>query len=156
MEAISPLRLCVELVPRPCWYSNIRKAVPRTTWDALRKQAYAQYYYRCGICGAQGRLHCHEIWHYDDEQHVQTLRGFIALCELCHHVKHLGHAGILAGEGKLDYNRVVTHFLTVNACSLEDFEQHRRQEFAQWRKRDKHQWRTDLGTYADRIPHKES
>jgi hypothetical protein len=146
--AFLPLRLTVELVPRPCWYSNMRKVIPRSSWDVLRRQVYAQSHYQCGICQARGRLHCHEIWHYDDEQHVQVLQGFVALCEYCHHVKHLGLAGILAGEGKLDYDRVVAHFLTVNDCSLEDFERHQRQAFAQWRARSRFEWRTDLGAYA--------
>lgn len=109
----------------------MRKVVSRTTWDALRKQVYGHYQHQCGMCQARGRLHCHEIWHYDDDQHIQTLQGFIALCEWCHHVKHLGLAGILANEGKLDYDRVIAHFLTVNACTLKDFEEHKRQAFAQ-------------------------
>ena len=142
------LRLQIELVPEPCWYSNMRKAMPPAAWDKLRKQVYAQYGYRCGICGASARLHCHEIWQYDDKEHIQTLQGFIALCEWCHHVKHLGLAGILAREGKLDYDRVIAHFLTVNECSWEDFELHRRQAFDQWRERNNYQWRTDLGKDA--------
>lgn len=140
--------LTIELVPQPCWYSNMRKAVTRSSWGALRRQVYAQYHHRCGICQAKGQLQCHEIWRYDDEQHLQTLQGFIALCEWCHHVKHLGLSGILAEEGKLDYGRVVQHFLTVNRCSLEDFERHRQQAFAQWRVRNAYEWRTDLGLYA--------
>ncbi|BCL79671.1 hypothetical protein ccbrp13_21360 [Ktedonobacteria bacterium brp13] len=152
MTSHSPLRLTIELVPQPCWYSNMRKVVPRSTWDTLRRQVYAQYNHHCGICQARERLHCHEIWHYDDDQHVQTLHGFIALCEWCHHVKHLGLAGILAGEGKLDYDRVVAHFLAVNACRLEDFEEHRQQEFVQWRARNRYEWRTDLGKYISLVP----
>lgn len=142
------LRLQIELVPQPCWYSNMRKVMLPIAWDKLRKQVYAQYGYKCGICGASARLHCHEIWQYDDKEHVQLLLGFIALCEWCHHVKHLGLAGILASEGKLDYDRVIAHFLTVNECSQEDFELHRRQAFDQWRERNNYQWRTDLGKYA--------
>jgi hypothetical protein len=154
MAALPPLRLTVELVPLPCWYSNMRQVVPRSTWDMLRRQVYAQYHYQCGICQARGRLSSHEIWHYDDEQQVQTLQGFIALCEWCHHIKHLGLAGILAGEGKLEYDRVIAHFLSVNACRMEDFEHHRRQAFAQWRARNRYEWQTDLGAYAHLIPHK--
>ena len=126
--------------------------MPPSAWDKLRKQVYAQYDYRCGICGASARLQCHEIWQYDDKEHVQTLQGFIALCEWCHHVKHLGLAGILAREGKIDYERVIAHFLMVNGCSRDDFELHRQQAFDQWRERNKHSWRTDLGMYAHLVP----
>jgi predicted restriction endonuclease len=47
----------------------------RKEWDKLRKEVYAEYGHRCGICGAQGRLNCHERWSYDDETHVQTYRS---------------------------------------------------------------------------------
>lgn len=154
MITLPPLQLMVELVPRPCWYNNMRKVMSRSVWDALRKQVYGDYHHQCGICQARGRLHCHEIWHYDDDQHIQTLQGFIALCQWCHHVKHLGLAEILAREGKLDYTRVIAHFLTVNGCTLKDFEEHRRQAFVQWRARNRHEWRTDLGTSASLVPEK--
>ena len=85
------LRLTIELVPETCWYSNMRSALPRDEWDRLRRQVYADYGHRCGICGARGKLHCHERWHYDDAAHVQTLQGYIALCAWCHHVSPVGH-----------------------------------------------------------------
>nr|MBF6592737.1 HNH endonuclease [Ktedonobacterales bacterium] len=64
-------KLTIELVPAPCWLSNMRAALPRPVWDALRRQVYAAYGRRCGVCGAAGRLECHERWGYDDAQHVQ-------------------------------------------------------------------------------------
>ena len=149
-----PLKLTIELVPRPCWYSNMRGAIPKAAWDKLRRQIYARYQQRCGICGANARLHCHELWSYDDTTHVQTLTGFIALCEWCHHVKHLGHAGILASAGKLDYQQVIAHFLKVNGCSEAQFEAHSHQAFAQWQERNRHTWRTDLGEYAGLVSKK--
>ncbi len=144
----SPLRLTIELVPQTCWYSNMRAVLPPPEWDALRRQVYAHYHHRCAICRASARLHCHEIWHYDDTAHVQSLRGFIALCEWCHHVKHIGLSGILASQGKLDYERVVAHFLRVNQCDRATFERHRADAFAQFDERSRHDWRTDLGPYA--------
>ena len=141
------LRLTIELVPETCWYSNMRKVLSRAQWDKLRKQVYADYNHRCGICGAAGKLECHEIWRYDDEQHIQSLQGFIALCEWCHHVKHIGLSGLLAGQGKLDYDKVIAHFMQVNGCDGETFEQHRKEAFAQWRERSKHEWVTELGEY---------
>src|SRR5262245_12052587 len=110
------LKLCSELVPSTSWYDNMRSVISQTEWDTLRRRVYAEYNYRCGICLSKGRLSCHEIWHYDDQNHIQSLRDFVALCDLCHHVKHLGLARILANEGKLDYEKVVEHFMRVNQC----------------------------------------
>ena len=147
----SPLRLTIELVPQTCWYSNMRAVLPQSEWDVLRRQVYAHYRHRCGVCGARARLHCHEIWHYDDHAHVQTLRGFIALCEWCHHIKHIGLAGILASRSELDYESVVAHFLRVNRCDRATFDRHRADAFAQFEQRSRHDWRTDLGPYASLV-----
>jgi hypothetical protein len=140
----APLRLTIELVPETCWYSNMRALLPSAEWDRLRRQVYRDYSHRCGICGASGRLHCHEIWRYDDAAHVQRLEGYIALCSWCHHVKHIGLAKLLAARGELDFERVVTHFLRVNGCDRATFERHCADAFALWRERSRHAWRTEL------------
>jgi hypothetical protein len=145
------LKLTIELVPSTSWYNNVRSAVPRSTWNKLRKKTYADYGCKCGVCGAEGRLNCHEIWEYDDERYVQRLSGFIALCDMCHHVKHLGRAGILAAEGKLDYEKVVEHYMRVNGCDRQAFEEHRATAFRQWRERSRVEWAVDL-SLLQRLP----
>lgn len=151
---VSNLKLTIELVPATSWYDNLRKVIPQPEWDKLRKRVYAEYGNRCGVCGAEGRLNCHEIWKYDDHNHEQKLLGFIALCDLCHHVKHIGLAGILAFEGKLDYEKVVEHFMKVNGCDRKTFERHRDKAFGQWEKRSQHNWKVDLGKYRDLVESK--
>jgi len=142
------LKLKIELVPSTSWYDNLRKYIHKKDWDRIRKQAYANYGYKCGVCGDEGRLNCHEIWEYDDKKHVQKLVGFIALCDMCHHVKHIGLAGILADEGKLDYKEVVEHFIEVNSCDKNTFMKHREKAFKQWQERSRHEWQVDLGEYS--------
>ena len=95
------MRLTIELVPRPCWYSNLRNKMTRANWDHLRTRGYASRH----MSGVM--LHCHEIWQYDDEHHVQRLAGFIALWEMCHHCKLIGLVGIRASEGTLDFQHVM-------------------------------------------------
>lgn len=145
------LKLKIELVPSTSWYDNLRKQISKNNWDKIRKQVYSNYNHKCGICGINGRLNYHEIWEYDDKKHIQKLIGFIALCDLCHHVKHIGLAGILASEGKLDYEKVVAHFMNVNNCDRKLFEQHHKEAFAQWRERSTHERQVDLGDYTDVI-----
>lgn len=148
------LRLKIELVPSTSWYDNLRKYTTKEDWDKVRKAAYANYGYRCGICGTEGRLNCHEIWEYDDKKYIQKLKGFIALCDMCHHVKHIGLAGILASEGKLDYEKVIEHFMKVNKCDRTIFERHKEKAFEQWEKRSSHEWQVDLGEYDNIIKSK--
>ena len=112
------LRLTIELVPSSAWGNNLRDLMAKEAWDTMRRQVYKQYKYHCGICNAGNTtMYCHEIWQYDDETWTQKLTGFIALCKMCHHCKHLGHANILAQKGELDYEQVVQHFIRVNQCS---------------------------------------
>lgn len=148
-EGSAELELTIELVPSNSWYDNLRIVLPPSKWDQIRKRTYAEYGNRCGICGAEERLNCHEIWEYDDRRHIQKLIGFIALCDMCHHVKHIGLAGILAKEGKLDYGAVIDHFMKVNNCDKKTFEKHIERAFSQWRERSKYDWQADLGEYRN-------
>ena len=144
---INNLKLTTELVPETSWFKSLREVVSRSVWDKLRKQTYAEYGYKCGVCGAEGRLNSHEIWEYDDLDHIQRLTGLIALCDLCHHVKHLGRANQLVEEGKLDRQEVVNHFLKVNNCDEEVYAVYTDKVFDQWEERSEHEWTVDFGQY---------
>jgi hypothetical protein len=142
-------KLSIELVPSPLWGQSLHGTLKRSQWDKIRKTVYARQNYRCGICEAQGRLLCHEIWQYDDARHIQTLTGFIAICDMCNNVKHLGRAGVIASEGKLDYAQVIAHYMQVNQCSREDFKSDKTAAFAQWERRSQYQdWKIETGDYT--------
>jgi hypothetical protein len=146
------MKLTTELVPSTVWYSSLYRLLPREVWDRIRNEIITNHRRKCQICGeTEGKMNLHEIWKYDDERHVQRLEGFILLCTVCHHVKHIGLAGILASEGKLDYNEVMEHFCKVNNCSEKEFEMHVDRAFEVWRKRSQHQWKQDFGKYKEFI-----
>ena len=67
---------------------------------------------------------------------------------MCHHVKHIGLAGILANQGRLDFNKVIEHFCKVNNCSKNEFNKHQTEAFDTWRKRSNYQWEQDFGKYG--------
>lgn len=122
--------------------------LPRKIWDSIRQEHIEQNGKKCEVCGRiEGVFNLHEIWSYDDANHVQKLDGFILLCTWCHHVKHIGLAGILADEGKLNYEELVKHFCAVNSCSENDFKQHVEEAFSVWRKRSLYPWTQDFGKY---------
>lgn len=100
-----------ELVPKTCWYSNVRDHTTQTQWDKIRNVCYKLANYRCEICGDtgihQGRKHrceAHEIWKYDDVNRLQTLIGLISLCPRCHEVKHYGRATILGNDKRARFH----------------------------------------------------
>jgi hypothetical protein len=142
------LRLTIELVPKTVWYKSLAKLLPRNVWDSIRDDTIERSGRKCQICGeTEGAMNLHEIWEYDDVNHIQKLVGFVLLCSMCHHIKHIGLAGILVREGKLDYNELVKHFCEVNSCSEKDFKKHIEEAFEIWRERSKHQWKQDFSEY---------
>lgn len=144
------MKLSVELVPSTVWYSSLYRLLPTEVWNDIRNEIIRQNGRKCQICGeTEGKMNLHEIWKYDDANHVQKLEGFILLCEMCHHVKHIGLAGILANEGKLDYDEVMKHFCRVNNCSKTDFKKHVDEAFETWGERSKHSWKQDFGKYQE-------
>jgi hypothetical protein len=142
-DTTEPARLEVELVPEPCWWSNVRSIVDPPVWDRLRRQTYRQAHYRCEICGGRGPQHpveAHEVWTYDDLRHVQRLERLIALCPACHEVKHLGLAHIRGVEV-----RALAHLARVNSWPPATVTLYTRRAFRVWELRSAHQWTLDLG-----------
>lgn len=144
------MKLEIELVPKTAWYSNMRKVLSQAEWDKIRKKTYKDYDYKCGICGKGNvQLECHEIWYYDDENNIQTLKGFIALCHKCHMVKHIGLAGILSRKGELDMDELKNHFLRVNNVTIEEFKEHYRQSIQIFTNRSNKEWTTEFGLWDE-------
>jgi len=134
--------LTIELVPESCWYSIVRSNVCKSEWDKLRKATYQAANYRCEICGGTGSKHpveCHEVWHYDDEHHIQKLERMIALCPACHEVKHMGLANV-RGRGEIARE----HLKKVNGWSMKQTNDYVRQCFQVWQERSQYEWKLDI------------
>lgn len=92
--------LFVDLVPRSCWFTNVRSCVSERDWERLRRPIVRRADHRCEICGAgedpavRRGLDVHERWLYDEAAGVQVLRRLIAVCERCHLVTHFGRANL--------------------------------------------------------------
>lgn len=135
-------KLTIELVPQTCWYSNVRSNVTRSEWDKLRKGVYRAAGHQCEICSGVGKRHpveCHEVWSYNDEKKIQKLERMIALCPLCHKVKHAGLAGI-RGETGL----VINQLKRVNSMSEREAVSYLQRAFEIWDERSRSQWKLDI------------
>ena len=135
-------KLTIELVPASCWFSNVRDHVTREQWDTIRHKVYRDARYCCQVCGGRGEewpVECHESWQYDDKTHVQKLVGMVALCPLCHKVKHIGLAGI-RGEGEL----AEAHLARVNDWKSEVARSYVRSAFSIWERRSRCDWKLDM------------
>ncbi|MDV2997699.1 MAG: hypothetical protein N4J56_007404 [Chroococcidiopsis sp. SAG 2025] len=135
-------KLTVELVPRTCWYSNVRSHISKDNWKKIGRQIFQRAGYRCEVCGGRGNKHpveCHEIWHYDDKNCTQTLVGLTALCPACHECKHMGFANT-QGRGEI----ALTHLAEVNGWSLDWARSYTDRCFEVWAERSQFEWKIDL------------
>lgn len=140
------MKLTIELVPRTCWYSNVRSNVTTAEWDRLRKDSYAKAGHKCEVCGDTGKnqgyrhnVECHEIWQYDDVNKKQTLVGMISLCPRCHEVKHIGLAQI---KGR--FAEALEQLMKVNDISQEEAMAYVNESFETWAERSEHDWELDI------------
>jgi hypothetical protein len=134
--------LTIELVPESCWFSNVRSEVTDEDWEKLKQIAFAKAGRRCEVCGGRGPkwpVECHEIWHYDDVNHIQTLIGLIALCPSCHEVKHRGLANV-KGRGDI----ADRHLAKVNKWTMPKTKQYVDEQFQVWKRRSQHEWKLDI------------
>lgn len=146
------MKLNIEIVPETSWYNNLRKVLPKNEWDKIRKDAYAKANHMCEICGAKSKLNCHEIWEYDDKNNIQHLKGFQALCDNCHNIKHIGFVNVQIRKGiwpEKVLDDLAKHFMKVNNCNMTVFKQHVEEAFNIWQERSKKNWKIDLGNYSN-------
>lgn len=136
------MKLSIELVPETCWYSNLRSILSKEDWDKLRKRTYELANYRCEICGGRGNrwpVECHEVWDYDDKYHIQKLVRLIALCPLCHGVKHIGLSKMRRHE-----TEAIEHLEKVNGLTQEEANIYIVEVFKKWHERSLYDWSTDI------------
>jgi len=137
--------LTLELVPASSWGDNLRSRLRPGQWDRVRKRTYQQGRYRCEICGGKGTRHpveAHEIWSYDDVNHVQRLVGMIALCPTCHMSKHIGRTLSVSAEHVQD--RVLAHIMRVNHWSEDLLLRELESAFAVHAQRSQFEWTVDI------------
>ena len=144
------LKLKIEMVPKTLWNKNLRYILNPKKWQEIRKIELKRcigvnYSYHCELCKRiRPSLDCHEIWHYNEKEKVQTLNGLIMLCKQCHLIKHIGFATHLALEDKCNFQGLIQHFCWVNNTTRSEFLKHYEEEFSKWEVRSQIQWTQDL------------
>jgi hypothetical protein len=151
----------MEIVPETAWFFNLRKLLSSTAWGELRNRVYGEYLYQCYYCHRQfwrdeeewqlkpngGGLHAHEIWSYNDDTHVQTINGVVALCPTCHAIKHMILTLKKIEAGELSMEEITNHYCNINQCYPEDFQKVLAREIEIYKERSQHQWTCDILDY---------
>ncbi len=110
----------------------------KVEWDRLRKKVYRKANFCCEVCGEDRKglgLECHEEWEYDDKGHIQSLKGLVALCTLCHMIKHYGHSIMQYGEEMKE--TLQYHIAKVNNWNLVEVGDHITDAFDKQMKRNR-------------------
>lgn len=142
-------KLTIELVPKTCWFSNVRSHVTSQSWQNITELFSKKANHHCEICAGVGSNHpveCHEIWDYDDLMHVQTLKDMICLCPKCHQVKHFGFA---VKQGKEIIAK--KHLMKVNNWDKFTTDNYLKHCFETWQKRSYFNWELKLD-FLNQLP----
>ena len=143
------MKLTIELVPKTSWYTNVRSNISKEQWDKLRNECYTKAHYKCEVCGGKGHkwpVECHEVWEYDDVNHIQKLARLIALCPNCHTTKHPGLAAI---NGK--HHIVMSQLTKINNMTDKEAAIYLEKCFEIWRERSKHEWILDISFIKNKL-----
>jgi len=110
------------MIPQDTNERNLRNYLGREKWNRIRYDVVWKAEHICQICGNDHTMvQCHEQYEYDEVKHIQKLVGFVAICQMCHFIKHIGFAASQVIEGKLTIDDLVNHFCKVNKCKKEIF-----------------------------------
>lgn len=136
-------RARIELVPKPCWYANLRSSLAPPVWRTLSTRVREQAGWRCAACGAtpsRDALDAHEHWRYDDHHQVQLLAGIVCLCSRCHEVRHAGRAALVGRAAQ-----VHARLMKLNAWSDAHANAYGMEILTLWEARSQHtSWRVDI------------
>jgi hypothetical protein len=141
-NALQEPKLHVELVPRSCFFSNLRSNLSKRDWEKLRQLTIDNAHRKCEICSSDGNgssLECHEIWHYDDDNNVQKLSGLVALCKACHRSKHMALARHKGWDGIAE-----DHLMRINGWERKTLNLYLEEAFRIFELRSEKNWTLDI------------
>jgi hypothetical protein len=146
-------RLVPELVPEPLWERSVYHALKRRKpWKDIRQTVIDEANSTCSICGEKRDkgMYCHEVWDYDDSEHIATLVDFSLSCPMCNHAHHIGMTSTLGGD---ILERTIDHLKRINNMTDEETDELLGFVKGQWVERSMHQWEIRIDEkISDKFP----
>lgn len=138
------------LVPGPLQgrsvYNALNKTKRRKEWEALRRTVLEAAGNSCTHCKAsyERRMVCHEVWAYDDLNHIATLITFELVCRDCDSVLHFGKTLLIGGRKGDDAmddlaHQAIAHLMKVNGITKRQAMKMMDDAFGQWMDRSEHE-----------------
>ncbi len=128
-------KLSFQMVPSTSWFHNLRSLL--SNWPEISKSVRSTGC--CHCCGRQtDTLDAHEVWAYDDENHVQTLNLIIPVCKSCHNTIHIGFA---TASGRAE--QAIRQYIKVNGLTRAEAEEDLNEAARVWERRSRYRWTMD-------------
>ena len=150
------MKLEIEMIPQTSFGCNLRERMTANQWNKIRNAIYERQDNKCAICGAiKGvdckRLNAHELWEYDDKNHIQKLADIVALCDKCHNCIHIGRTEQVAKQlnDPSIMEDIINHYTKINNCSRTQFEKDKTLAYVDWLGRSTHEWKLDISHLKD-------
>ncbi|QFU90931.1 DUF5710 domain-containing protein [Amycolatopsis sp. YIM 10] len=137
--------LFVDLVPKSCWFTNVRYCISERDWERVRRMLLGRAGHRCEVCQREEDrevrrwLEAHERWSFDWSARVQKLVRLICLCTDCHQATHYGLAQVRGQDAA-----AFEHLRAVTGWSEQDTQAHIEGAFEVWAQRSQVDWHLDL------------
>ena len=102
----------------------------------------------CRVCDASPTtLELHEVWTFNDIDHIQRLTDLIPVCEKCHNTIHFGRASQLGSAEKS-----FLHLCEVNKITQAKGKKHIADAYKTWEKRCSQAYTVDFGFLTNILP----
>ena len=141
--------LYIDMIPKVCWFKNIRNCINPRDWNLLRKKIYKRVDYKCECCGFDAlkynkSLEAHERWEFDYNTNTQKLKRIIALCKYCHLATHLGFSK------KINmYSVIKNHLKKIRNFDDIELDKHIKEAYNICNYKNKFFWKLDLSILDD-------
>lgn len=144
------MTLTIDMTIRNDWKRQILEIMSEDEYEFIKKGCHSQNNYTCVVCGDQGeqwKVECHENWTYDRQFKIQTLKDLTSLCPKCHKIRHLALDNKNIENEYID-NELIEHFIKVNNCTVEDFQNYYSNVKKRIKEEEKYFWVANLNTIA--------
>jgi hypothetical protein len=150
----------IRMVPAPLWGMNLRRMLPKSRWNKLRKNLIAECGLKCQTCGKveteSKRIFAHEEWEYDTGRTpaIARLAGLKLSCWHCHAVEHFGATGNMVRSGELTEKAIedtIENFCRLNGVGHDEFRAHLAEAKAEWIRSSHLQWKVDWGPFTSLV-----
>src|SRR5215472_8642607 len=121
----------IRMVPGPLWGKNLRRMLPKSQWNKIRRNAITERGLECQTCGKieteSKRIFAHEEWEYDTgpTPAMARLKGLKLSCWHFHAVEHFGATGNMVRSGELTERAIedtIRHFCRLNGVRRNEFQ----------------------------------